>query len=262
MKSFLSLSILLLSLPAPSFGFSSTGQPKSSRTQTQNQVSSRVDFVKSCLSSLAFTTLLPQKTNADANESSALETALSAKEAENAARLRAQKKAELAVGRKVAAKIAADNEAKSINEKSKEERRLAQADARQLALQAAADRRADFAEKKASERSNNLLVAKEAEAKNRELSALAKANKDKLLAEIKEGRDPQREKFNEVFSNGLVNTLTATSLFALSVPRVAGKSEQKNENWSQMMGIETSSQPPAIQITDAQQDFFTSPEKE
>lgn len=160
MKSFLSLGILLLSLPAPSFGFSSTGQPKSSRIQTQNQVSSRVDFVKSCLSSLAFTTLLPQKTNADVNESSsALETALSAKEgkrnkrclatralfekrlthttrkAEKAARLRAQKKAELAVGRKVAAKIAADNEAKSINEKLKEERRLARADARQLALQ-------------------------------------------------------------------------------------------------------------------------------
>ena len=86
---------------------------------------------------------------------------------------------------------------------------------------AAAERKADFDAKKASDRSNNLLAAKEAEAKNRELSALAKANKDKLIAEIKAGRDPQREKFNKVFSNGLVNTLTATSLFALFVPRVS-----------------------------------------
>ena len=81
MKTFLSLGALLVSLPAPLFGFSSIGQPACSRTQTQLQVSSRVDFVKTCLSSLAFTTLLPQETNADVDESSsALETALSARE--------------------------------------------------------------------------------------------------------------------------------------------------------------------------------------
>ena len=49
--------------------------------------------------------------------------------------MKARKKAELAVGRKVAAKIAADNEEKSTNEKLKEERRLARANDRQLALQ-------------------------------------------------------------------------------------------------------------------------------